>query len=338
MSQFGEAVILDAPAPTSCPDDVMVSALVWLEDDRAILAEFLDEIEGTLRDSFRHYEIVFVDNHSQDESIAYLLEQMQVRPNLRLLRLSRRASREVGYTAGLDHAIGDFVVLMDPYLDRPDDVPRMVAAARDGADLVIGSRAFSTRAGRGRRMVYALASKMLGERISPEQSHFRLFSRRVVTSIIKIKHRRRYIRHLNAVVGFRQRMLPTEAHPRVLRRPHRGGTIASARSAIDLVFSHSAAPLRWASALGLVASFLNLAYLLYVLIVVLVKRKLAEGWLTTSVMIGSMFFMLFLILTVLAEYVARILEEVQERPLYFIELEAESTASTRRPDQSLNVV
>ncbi len=318
--------------------DVMVSALVWLQDDHTILAEFLDEIEAVLRGSFRYYEIIFVDSHSQDGSVPFLLEQMRTRPNLRLLRLSRRASREVGYTAGMDHAIGDFVALMDPYIDRPNDVPRMVAAAREGFDVVIGEGAEDARAGRARRFVFALASRMLGEKIEPDQSHFRLFSRRVVTSITKIKHRRRYIRHLNAVVGFRQRTIPTTPHPRVSQKKDRGGLIASARSAIDLVFSHSATPLRWAAFLGLLASFLNLAYLLYVLVVVLVKRNLAEGWLTTSVMIGTMFFLLFAILTVLAEYVARILEEVQERPLYFIELEAESTASTRRPEQSLNVV
>jgi polyisoprenyl-phosphate glycosyltransferase len=107
---------------------------------------------------------------------------------------------------------------------------------------------------------------------------------------------------------------------------------------IDILISHSATPLRWAAGLGVLASLGNLAYLLYVFIVALVKNKLAEGWLTMSVMLSSMFFCLFVILVVLAEYVARILEESQERPLYFIELEAESVVAPLRERSEINVI
>ncbi|MFO0956824.1 MAG: hypothetical protein U0800_05070 [Isosphaeraceae bacterium] len=179
---------------------------------------------------------------------------------------------------------------------------------------------------------------MVGARIDPELSFFRLFSRRVVNSLTKIKHRRRFLRYLNAIVGFRQTTLPIEVPGRWPSRARSRSFWTSANTALDLVLSHSAAPLRWASAMGLAASLLNLLYLFYVGIVALVKQKLAEGWLTTSIMIGSMFFMLFAMLTILSEYVARILNEVQERPLYFLELEAESTAATRRPDEAMNVL
>ena len=94
----------------------------------------------------------------------------------------------------------------------------------------------------------------------------------------------------------------------------------------------------FSSAGGVLASFGSLTYLLYALVVALVKNKLAEGWLTTSVVISSMFFCLFIILAVLAEYVARILEESQQRPLYFIELEAESSAAPARDQGEFNVV
>lgn len=327
-----------SPPPPSPAAEPLVSILVPLNDDLPILPEFLDELEAVLRARYRYYEIVFVDNHSQDGSLDFLIAAMQERPGLRLLRLSRPASFEVDCAAGLEHVIGDFAIVMDPYLDRPADVPRMIDAAREGYDVVIGERSALPARRRVRRFFFALASRMLGERIDPDQSNFRLFSRRVVTSLTKIKHRRRYLRYINALVGYRQRLLPTTAHERSARKAMRLGPLTSARTAIDLVISHSATPLRWAAALGLLASAANLGWLLYVLLVVVIKRRLAEGWLTTSVVIGTMFFVLFVILTILSEYIARILEEVQERPLYFIELEAESVVSTRREESRLNVV
>jgi dolichol-phosphate mannosyltransferase len=326
------------PSAAPAAADVLVSTLVWVHNDREVLPEFLDELENVLRTHYRYYEIVFVDNHSEDGSQEFLLEATRKRPCLRLLRLSRPATQDIAYAAGMEHAIGDFVILMDPYLDRPDDVPRMVATAQEGYDVVIAQREMAPGSGPVRRFMFRLASQMLGERIEPDQTYFRLFHRRVVTALTKIKHRRRYLKYLNALVGYRQRTITTVPHERSARKVRSRGFFRSARVAIDLVISHSATPLRWVAGLGVIASGLNLAYLLYVLVVVLVKQKLAEGWLTTSVMIGSMFFMLFLMLTILAEYIARILEEVQERPLYFIELEAESTVSSRRPEQSLNVV
>lgn len=315
----------------------LVSILVWLNDDRAVLAEFLAEVTGFLAREYRFFEVVFVDNHTRDGSLDILLAAMQTMPGLRVVRLSRAASFEVGCAAGLEHVIGDYVVLMDPYLDRVEDVPRMVEAAREGFDVVIAERENVPAASLVRRLVFALVSRILGERIEPDQSYFRLFTRRVVTALTKIKHRRRHLRYLNALIGYRQRVVPARAHPRSLERVRSMGLLHSARMAVDLVLSHSATPLRWAAALGVLASAANLAWLLYVLVVALVKRKLAEGWLTTSVVIGTMFLMLFLILTILVEYIARILEEVQERPLYFIELEAESHVATRRDAASRNV-
>ncbi len=158
----------------------------------------------------------------------------------------------------------------------------------------------------------------------------------MVTSLTKIKNRRRYLRYFNALLNFKPSHLTCQVHDRARLCPRPPGLFKSLRRAVDILISHSAAPLRWTAGLGLLASFGNLIYLLYVFIVLLIKEKLAEGWLTTSVLMSTMFFGLFLILTVLSEYVARIMEELQGRPLYFIEMEAESTVAS--PGSPLNVV
>jgi hypothetical protein len=85
------------------------------------------------------------------------------------------------------------------------------------------------------------------------------------------------------------------------------------------------------------ASGLNLLYLFYILTVTLVKSRIAEGWLTSSLMHTTMFLLLFIIMTILSEYVARILDESKEQPLYFVESESNSTVSTVSLER-LNVV
>jgi dolichol-phosphate mannosyltransferase len=94
-----------------------------------------------------------------------------------------------------------------------------------------------------------------------------------------------------------------------------------------MVIAHSLLPLRIATLLGVAASFLNLLYLGYILAVVIVKQRIAEGWLTTSLSHTVMFLVLFLILAVLAEYIGRTLEEAKDQPLYFIERESSSAVS-----------
>ena len=84
------------------------------------------------------------------------------------------------------------------------------------------------------------------------------------------------------------------------------------------------------------ASVINLAYLVYVVAVTIVKRQIAEGWISTSLMTGTMFLLLFLVLTILSEYVARLTEEVQERPLYFVEFESSSAVTPAAAE--LNIV
>ena len=105
----------------------------------------------------------------------------------------------------------------------------------------------------------------------------------------------------------------------------------------DILVSNSAVPLRFASLLGVLASLGNLSYLVYILVVSLLKSHLAEGWLTTSLTNTTMFLAMFLILTIVSEYIARILDETKDQPLYFVESETNSVVSSTN-EERLNVV
>ncbi len=317
--------------------DVLVSVLVVVQDDAAILPAFLTELHAELQSRFHYYEVLLVDLASKDSTTEVIIGQMQKLPFLRLLRLSARSQKEIGIAAALENCIGDYAVLMNPYVDRPSDIVRLVSAAQQGYEVVVAERDATARPERGRQLFYALARRMLDVELSSVESDFQIMSRKAVASLTKIKNRRRWLKYFNSLLGFKKQVIECVPRDPPLKTRSRNFFVAL-QQGIDILISHSATPLRWAAALGVLASLGNLAYLLYVFAAALIKNKLAEGWLTMSVMLSSMFFCLFVILAVLAEYVSRILEESQERPLYFIELETESVVAPPRERSEINVI
>jgi hypothetical protein len=146
------------------------------------------------------------------------------------------------------------------------------------------------------------------------------------------------LKHFGAVVGYRQAHIMVDGGVPIshIKRVQKVASVA------NLIVNNSIAPLRFAALLGLIASFLNLLYVIYIVVVTILRDgRLAEGWLTTSLTTTTMFLMLFLILAILAEYIGRLLEESKDEPLYFIESEDHSTVSSYSrtiEQETLNIV
>ena len=309
--------------------ETLVSVVAVVADEHEVVAGFIEETTQVLTDRYAYYELLLVDNGSGDGCAAQLQALLHRVPNLRLLRLSRRYDQETAVAAGLDNSLGDYVVIMDMRYDPPAMLPQLLDRALEGYDVVTARR---TRRDdedwvyRGLATVfYRVASVALGCELQPQASDFRVFSRQVVNSLSRIRNKHRYLKHLVAVVGFRYTEVPYERVWRCRPRRPTWGFVRSTAAAVDVLISNSAAPLRWAALLGILASLLNLMYVGYILGVTLVKKHIAEGWLTTNLTHTVMFLLLFVILSILSEYVARILEEIKERPLYFVESEVTST-------------
>ncbi|MEW6185811.1 MAG: glycosyltransferase [Thermodesulfobacteriota bacterium] len=327
------------------PPDIFVSVLTVVNNDADAISDFLEDTAIVLSKNFQYYEILIVDNGSQDDSSSTIRALQKKIPNIRLLRLSRAYDKETALAACLDNSIGDYVIIMDLLCDPPDLIPGMIQQAVSGFDVVIAE---STDRGRDsrleswlRKIFYKTASRILGQILQPQASYFRVLSRRVVNSLTRIRNKSRYFKYFTALVGFRQVHIPYQRVYRCARDSGKSTFLQSLGSALDIILSNSARPLRWAAWLGLLASSINLFYIGYIFIVTLVKRRIAEGWLTTNVMSTLMFFFLFLILTVLAEYVSRILEETKDRPLYFIDYEIDSPVMSYKEgkgEEPLNVV
>jgi hypothetical protein len=144
-----------------------------------------------------------------------------------------------------------------------------------------------------------------------------VFSRQAVNALTQIRDRYWQLRLLSASVGFRRFTFTYEPLHRS-SRPPRPSLMDQFSEAVDIVIANSMHPLRFVSRLGLLAGFLNLLYLGYVVIIYLAKRDVAPGWTTLSFQHGVMFFLIFVILAVVCEYIGRILEGSRRRPLYFV--------------------
>lgn len=309
----------------SLPPDFMLSVLVVIDDDLAALRDTLPRLTSSLEEQFRQYEVILVDNASDDGSGEYIVSLMRDTPNMRYLRLTRHHAREIAMTCALDQAIGDIAVTFDMVEDDIGSIPPLVEVAAAG-DVAIAKNA--RHHGVLHRMCaktfYWLVRRTIGVRLNIDDGNQRAYPRSAMSALAKIKSKRRHTRLFNLLIGIPQRLVDVPA----VRGRRKESLVSSIEKGIDLICSNSLSPLRWAAWIGCLSAMANLVYLGYVLLVAFIKSKVAEGWITLSLMTTLMFLILFVILAVLSEYVGRIMEEVQDRPLYFIEFEKDSGVRT----------
>jgi glycosyltransferase involved in cell wall biosynthesis len=301
--------------------DLFVSIVAPLSNDASIVEPFLEEVSSVLTSHYANYEIVLVDDASDDDTVGRVEALLSRFDCIRLIRLSRRFGLEVAVTAGLESSIGDYVVVMVPDTDPPELIPEIVESCRRGVGIVTGiarnGRERSAAAEALARAFHWYARRFWHTDLQPGATHFRVLSRQAVNAITQIRDAYRQLRWFTVTIGFKLYSFPyTPLHRS--GRSYKRSFSADASEAIEMMIVNSRHPLRFASQLGLLASVANLVYLGYVVAIYLFKSNVAAGWTTLSLQQGVMFFLLFVVLTVLSEYTGRILEETRHRPLYFI--------------------
>lgn len=301
--------------------DCFVSVVAPLANCGPVVSGYVDEVMGILKDSYTNYELVLVDDGSDDDTPARVREALSRHPCVRYIRLSRRFGTEIAIASGLESVIGDFTVVMLPECDPPALIPEIVAQARAGQGVAFGIR--KDRAGDplwlklGAFVFYWLARHIFRWELPRNSTEFRVLSRQAVNALSRVKDRFRYLRLLSLQVGYgSQGFVYTPVWRGAPRR--RRGFGDSVSLAIGMIVAYSTHPLRWVTWLGVGASLLNLLYISYVVGIFLLKPQVAEGWTTMSLQVSGMFFLLFLLLAVLAEYIGRLVEESAERPLYYV--------------------
>ena len=300
-----------------------VSVVAPVANGSGFVEGFVADCLAVLKANFRDFELIVIDDASADDTAGRVTGMLTGHAELRLVRLARRFGPDVAFVAGLDTAIGDYIVLMRPEWDPPAEIPAMVAPRRRRPRGGHRRRPAWVRGAFSRplrKAFHAYSNRTLGLSYPPHGTTFQVLSRAAASAVIRTRAKRPTFPVLASQVGFggathqytpalRPGAKPTQG---LLQRVDRGLTV---------VVSSSTSPLRMVSVMGVGAAALNLLYAAYVVGVNLVKGHVAEGWTTLSLQISAMFFFVFLVLVVVCEYVGRTLGEATDRPLYHVQEE-----------------
>ncbi|HJV60960.1 MAG TPA: glycosyltransferase family 2 protein, partial [Albitalea sp.] len=281
----------------------------------------LGDVTRQLAELTERWEVIVVDDGSRDATPAAMLPWL-VQPGVRYIRLSRNFGKEAALTAGIDHAEGEVVLLMDADGQHPAALlPRMLDAWVQGADMVCAAR--SSRADEswakraGTWLFYRLVNANPSMQIPVDAGDFRLMDRKVVEALKSLPERNRFMKGLYAWVGFRTEIIDYLPAERLA-----GRSTFSMKGLTRLAFTGVTAftnlPLRLWSALGALIAFLAFGFACWIVLDYFLYGNNVPGWAT--LVTGMAFFsgVQLLSIGILGEYVGRIFDEVKQRPVYVI--------------------
>lgn len=267
------------------------------------------------------YEIIFVSDASTDMSMKIILALHKADPRVKVIELSRNFGHQMAQTAGIDHATGKAVILMDGDLqDPPEILTGMIEKWKGGWDVVYGVRK-SRQEGISKRVMYKLFYRILhyvsNINIPIDSGDFALMDRKIIDLFKAMPERSRFIRGLRAWVGFKQTPLEYERDKRF------AGDVKYTwykltKLAIDGMLSFSTLPLKIVSFIGFLVSVLSFLGIATVLYLRLFTDRAIPGWTATVIPVLFLSGIQLLSVGILGEYIARIFDEVKQRPHYII--------------------
>jgi glycosyltransferase involved in cell wall biosynthesis len=279
------------------------------------------------------FELVLVEDHGPDGSWRVLEELAAADPRVKAIRLSRNYGQHYAITAGLDHANGDWVVVMDCDLqDPPEEIPTLYRKAQEGYDIVFARRINRkdswTKTLPG-DMFWWLVAKLTGFRWDRATANFSISSRQAVAAFREYRERDRSFPMIMHRVGFARTSVDVEHAPRFA-----GETSYSWRKlvsfAIQNVVAASTRPLVLSVQFGAAIALLSIGYSLYLAIRYFLQDVHVAGWTSLAVLITFLFGLLFIQLGVVGLYLGRTFEESKRRPLYHI-MNARNTGPAPAP-------
>lgn len=290
---------------------------MYFEEDSA--QAFYDRMVETLEGL--PFELVVVDDGSQDRTPGILASLAEIDPRLKVITLSRNFGHQAALSAGLDHAAGDCIVMIDADLqDPPELIPEMLDRWRAGADVVYAVREQREGETRAKLMTakwfYALFAKLANVDLTQNSGDFRLMDRRALDAMLAMPERNRFLRGMSVWVGFTQTAVSYQRDAR-----HAGETKYTwkkmIRFSLDAITSFSHVPLQLATIVGFVCS--AVAFALMPLVVLARIFEVFDAGVPTLLMavllIGGI---QLLCLGIVGEYIGRIYDEVKGRPLYIV--------------------
>lgn len=269
------------------------------------------------------YEIIAVDDGSNDKSLDVLEDLRRLDEHLKIIALSRNFGHQAALTAGMDYASGRACITLDADLQHPPEIiPALVQKWKEGYDVVYTIRNQTEKGGLFKKASSTLFYKFInvvGKIDMPANSaDFRLVDRKVLNELITLRERSRFIRGLVSWVGFKQIGIDYTAAARFS-----GQSKYSIRQMMLLalagIFSFSSFPLYLAAYFGLAAAALSFIYAVYVVYMRLFAEQVVSGWSSITFAILFLGGIQLIFIGIIGAYLGRLYDEVKQRPLYIVE-------------------
>lgn len=300
-----------------------LSIIVPLFNESETTPELYQRLSAAAQCIDNDYEIIFVNDCSNDHTLMLIKQFAEKDIHVKYISFSRNFGHQIAVCAGFDAAKGDAVVIIDGDLqDPPELIPALYRKYQEGYNVVYAKR--TLRKGESffkivtAKLFYRLLAKVTSTTIPLDVGDFRLIDRKVLGELQKMEERQKFLRGQIAWIGFKQTAVPYERHSRKFGTT--GYTLKKMlKLALDGLTSFSDAPLKIATILGLLASFISFLILVYALISKYIFREVITGW--TSLIMAIVFIggiQLFCI-GIIGEYIGRIYVDVRKRQLYIID-------------------
>jgi len=300
-----------------------LSVVVPCFNEEAGIGAFHRCLAGVMDKLGEIWEVIYVNDGSRDATLRLMQGLHQADPHVAVVNLSRNFGKEIALTAGLDHARGAAIVVIDADLqDPPEIIPELVAAWREGNDVVYAQR----RARHGETLLkrttaglfYRVMQQLGGVEMPRDAGDFRLMSRRAVDAVLRLRERHRFMKGLFAWVGFPSKAVLYDRAPR-----HAGRTSWNYwrlwNLALEGITSFSVMPLKVATYFGLLVAVLAGVYIIQLIVRTLVYGNPVAGYPSLMAVVLFLGGVQMIMLGVIGEYLGRVFNEVKQRPLYLVE-------------------
>ena len=314
---------------------MQLSVIVPFLNEREVLPACLQRLRRVLDGLNESYEIVFVDDGSRDGSAEFLAARIRTEPGLKLLRLSRNFGKEAAMTAGIEHAVGAAIVILDADLqDPPELIPDMVRAWRGARTWSACDAAAAPASWLKRASAYAyyrLLNRLSKADIPADTGDFRLMSRKAVQALLQLPERCRYMKGMYAWIGLPTRILDYDRDPRAAGAT-KWNYLGLMRLAMEGITSFSTAPLRWATGLGVAAALAGVGFGIVITIKTLLLGEEVHGYPSLIAIITFLSGVQLITIGLLGEYVGKTYMESKQRPVYLLrDVQRSRTAALRLP-------
>jgi len=310
---------------------ILISLVLPVFNETAILRELTRQIVSVMDADALTFEIVYVNDGSSDGSRENLDELGAEDNRIVVVHLSRNFGHQPAVQAGLEHAKGDVVIVMDSDLqDDPKAVPRFLDQWENGSDVVYAQR-FNRKENAARRFLffsfYRVLNSIADSPIPSDAGNFGLMDRKVVDALLQLPERDRFFPGLRSWAGFRQTGIPVERAARHDDQP-RVSLMGLFRLAKTAIFSFSGFPLKFFYVIAALSACVCVASIGFVLWHKVCTGLAIPGWASTIITASFFGALNALGISILGEYVIRIYDQVRSRPVYL----ADSIVNRKRPN------